>query len=100
MNTKLLSVDTVVISKYKQVHSADMCLVQLIGANYSLVQPRTPYCSLFKMNPVPYSLVLPPNYPHSISYSPTGVDLVVLGCAELLGSGDLFWGLVGRAGLC
>ena len=52
------------------------------------------------MNPVPYSLVLPPNYPHSIGYSPTGVDLVVLGCAELLGSGDLFWGLVGRAGLC
>ena len=52
------------------------------------------------MNPVLYSLVKPPKYPHSIGYSPTGVDLVVPGCAELQVSGGLFWGLVGRAGLC
>ena len=45
------------------------------------------------MNPVPYSLVNLPNYPHSIGYSPTGLDLGVLG------SGRLFWALVGRVGL-
>ena len=37
------------------------------------------------MTPVPYSLVKPPNYPHSIGYSPTVLDLSVLGCAGLLG---------------
>ena len=52
------------------------------------------------MNPVPYSLVKAPNYTHSIGYAPTGLGLGVLGCAGLLGSGGLFWALVGRAGLC
>ena len=60
----------------------------------SLVQPRTPYSSLFKMNPVPNSLVKPPNYPHSVGYSPTGLDFGVLICAGLLGSGGLFWALL------
>ena len=50
------------------------------------------------MNPVPYSLVKPPNYPHSIGYSPKGLDLGVLGCVGLLGSGGLFWVLVGCFG--
>ena len=45
------------------------------------------------MNPVPYSLVKPPNYPHSIGYSPTGLDLGVLG------SGRQFLALVGHVGL-
>ena len=52
------------------------------------------------MNPVPYSPVLSPNYPHSIGYFPTGLDLGVLGCAGLLGSGGLFCALVDCVGLC
>ena len=42
-----------------------------------------------------YSLI----NPHSIGYSPTGLDLGVLGCAGLLDSGGLYWALVGRVGL-
>ena len=32
-----------------------------------------------------------------IGYSPTGLDFGVLTCAGLLGSGGLFWALLGRA---
>ena len=90
---------TVVNSKYKAVQGRQEP-AQLNRAYQSLVQPRRPYSSLFKTNPALISLVQPYNCPHTLGYFPTGLDLGVLGCAGLLGSGRLYWAPLGHVGLC
>ena len=65
---------------------------------------RTPYPSPFPPDPALYSLLQSFNFPHTLGYSPTALDLGVLECAglcwALVGCIGLWWAVLGSGGLC